>query len=524
MIQVRHVLLLSVLVLGAWALRAPSVESKEERGGAEAGVSHATGNRPYVVRIVPDFYMPGKRFNPGDPPLRAFRDVADEFEKLHPDTRIEIVDAPVGQREWLVTQLAAGQAPEILNVNVEDVWQDVQKGWYIPLDSFLEAPNPYVKPGEPGSKQWWDLFRYQDISRSKAAPDGKMYCITLDMIETGIFYNKTLFAKLGLRPPKDWEEFMRIHETIQKAGVTPMLVDVGSLADWGVDLTFDQLYRDIRPTLDLKKDPKRDMFYKGYLDWDELAFLNRKGFFTEQDPRWREVFRLLKDWRRFMPKDLGSTDFTRDFIQEKGAMFWSSSLSVQRLLRDPRRTFDWGMFYLPPITKATSKYGGGYPQCIIGEAATQFTVTNSAITDTGKAETSTKLKRCVEFLEFATVPRNCDKIVNEITALMPNVLGVPTKKALDPFVQNLLHHPYTTTKWVYTFDLRFSEVMNRMLLLYLMDGVSDEEFMDWMVKNVRTSCDTIVRRKHLDLAPFEKAWAAAAPLRKGMVDLPRDAQ
>lgn len=340
----------------------------------------------------------------------------------------------------------------------------------------------------------------------------------------GFIYNKKIFANLGLQPPKDWAEFMRIHEKVQKAGFTPMLVDVGALADWGVDLTFDQLYRDIRPTLDLKKDAKRDVFYKGYLDWDELAFLNTKGFFTEQDPRWREVFRILKDWRRFMPKDLGATDFDREFIQGKGAMYWTSSLFVQKLIRDPRRDFDWGMFYLPPITKATSKYGGGYPQCIIGEAATQFTVTNSAFSDTGNAQTSTKLKRCVEFLQFATIPRNCDKVVNEIIALMPNVLGVPTKKELEPFVKNLLHHPYTTTKWVYTFDLRFAEVMNRMMMLYLMNGVTDDEFMDWMVKNVRAACSTIVRRKNLDLAPEEREWQALAPLRAGMEDLPRSAR
>jgi raffinose/stachyose/melibiose transport system substrate-binding protein len=518
-IQFRHLSLVAVVAFGVWALRPPADGTAKDEGGASAGASHATGDRKYVIRVVPDFYMPGKRSNPGAPPLRGFRDVADDFERLHPDTRVEFIDAPVGQREWLVTQLTAGQAPEILNVNVENVWQDVHKGWYVPLDAYLEAPNPYVKPGQPGSRQWWDLFRYQAISRSKAAPDGKMYCITLDMIETGIFYNKDLFRKYDLKPPRDWEEFMRIHARLEKANVTPMLVGVGSLADWGLDLVFHQLYRDIRPTLDVKKDPKRDVFYKGYLDWDEIAFLNRKGFFTEQDPRWREVFRILKDWRRYMPRDLGATDNAREFIQGKGAMTWESSLFVQRLLRDPRRKFEWGMFYLPPITKATSKYGGGHPQCIIGEAATQFVVTNSATNDTGDAKTSEKLKRCVEFLQFATTPRNCDRVVNEMIALMPNVVGVPDKPELAPFVNNLTR-PYTTTKWLFTFDLRFMEIVNRMLYLYLMDGTSEDDFMDWMVRNVRASSETIVRRKHLDLTPHERAWAELAPLRKGMEDLP----
>ena len=29
--------------------------------------------------------------------------------------------------------------------------------------------------------------------RGKAAPDGGIYCISFDMVETGIFYNKTKF-------------------------------------------------------------------------------------------------------------------------------------------------------------------------------------------------------------------------------------------------------------------------------------------------------------------------------------------
>jgi len=523
LIQLRHLSLVAVLAVGAWALRPPSDTDAKKEGGASAGVSRATGSRKHVIRVVPDFYMPGKRSNPGEPPLRGFREVGDEFERLHPDTKIEFIDAPVGQREWLVTQLSAGQAPEIINVNVENVWQDVQKGWYVPLDKYLEAPNPYVKAGEPGSREWWDLFRYQAISRSKAAPDGKMYCITLDMVETGIFYNKKIFAKLGLQPPKDWAEFIRIQETVRKAGYTPMLVGVGELADWGVDLIFDQVYRNIRDTLDVKKDPKRDIFYKGYLDWDELAFLNQKGFFTKDDPRWRETFRIIKDWRRFMPKDISATDHAREFIQGKGAMYWSTSLFVQRLIKDPRRNFEYGMFYLPPITKETSKYAGGYPQCIIGEAATQFVLTNSAITDTGDAESSEKLKRCVQFLQFATTPKNCDTVVNEMIALMPNVVNVPDKPELKDFVANL-GRPYTTSKWVFSFDLRFMEVTNRMMQMYLADGVTEDEFMDWMVKNVSSATSTVVRRKKIDLTPHEREWQRLAPVRANMEDLPNGAR
>jgi raffinose/stachyose/melibiose transport system substrate-binding protein len=441
--------------------------------------------------------------------LKGLAEVAKEYERLFPDTKIVFDEVP-SAREWLVTQLVGEQAPDIMNINVEDVWQDVQKGWYVPLDEYLEAPNPFVPTGSVGSEQWWDQFKYQAISRGKAAPDGQMYCITLDMIETGIFYNRDIFRKVGVRPPQSWSEFIELQARIQKAGYIPMLVDQNALADWGVDLVFDQFYRDLRPILDLKGDPRRDGYQTGYLDWDEIAFLNSKGFFSREDPRWHELFRTLKDWRRFFVKDMGSSGMERLFVTQRGAMYWSSSFTVNKLARDPNIDFDWGVFYLPPITKEYSRFGSGHEMCVIGGAATQLSVTNSAFNDTKDPATSEKLKRVIGFLQFLTVPRNADMVVNEVLALLPNIVGVEPRRELQPFAE-ILEREYTTTKWLFTFDLRFNDIMTRMFFLYLQDGISHEEFMEWMDKNVRSAAQTIIRRKRLDLEPFESEWERRAP-------------
>jgi raffinose/stachyose/melibiose transport system substrate-binding protein len=188
----RTISLVLVFLFGAWALW-PRAEPEVSEAGTAISDS---GPRKYTIRFAPGIYMPGRRPMDLGAPLKGMGIVAREFEKQFQDTKIEFTEAPIGSREYLVTQLAAEQAPEILNVNVEDVWQDVQKGWYVPLDSYLNQPNPFVPAGKPGSVQWWDQFKYQAISRSKAAPDGKVYCITFDMVETGIFYNKDIFRRL----------------------------------------------------------------------------------------------------------------------------------------------------------------------------------------------------------------------------------------------------------------------------------------------------------------------------------------
>ena len=459
-------------------------------------------------------YMPGRRPMDIGQPLQGLFKVAREFEKLYPDTRIEFSEAPVGSREYLVTQLAAEQAPEILNVNVEDVWQDVQKGWYVALDSYLEQPNPFVK----GNKQWWDQFKYQAMSRGKAAPDGKMYCITFDMVETGIFYNKDIFKRLGLSVPKDWPEFIDVQEKIKRARLIPLLVGSTDIADWGMDLIFDQVYGEILPGLDLHKDPVRELSLAGYLDWDEIAFLAGKGYFTKRDARFVETFRLLKSWRTYWPKSL-TDNLAKLFMTQKGAMWWSGSWAVNRLERDPQVKFDWGVFYLPPIPRSYNRFADGHEQVVIGGAGTQFEVTKTAFNDTHDPATSTKLKRAIAFLQFLTVPKNTDLVVNEILAFLPNIVGAEPNPSLLPF-HEFLQRKCSKTKWLYTFDLRFNEIYRRMLDLYLNDGIEEAEFIEWMEKNVRTASETVVRRKGLDLSKFEGAWQANAPLRAGMRELP----
>ncbi|HTQ09826.1 MAG TPA: ABC transporter substrate-binding protein [Fimbriimonadaceae bacterium] len=511
----RYVSLILVILIGAWALW-PREGDKTE-GGTQTAESGPP--RKYTIRFAPGIYMPGRRPMDLGKPLKGLYVVAAEFEKLYPDTHIEFTEAPVGQREYLITQLAAEQAPEIINVNVEDVWEDVQKGWYASLDDYLDKPNPFIPKGRPGSAHWWDQFKYQAISRGKAAPDGKMYCITYDMVETGIFYNKDIFSRLGLSVPRDWNELIQVEEKIKKAGLIPMIVAAISIADWGLDLIFDQMYQSIVPGIDLTKDPKRDAYQPGYLDWDEIAFLNSKGFFTDRDPRYVETFRILKAWRPYFEKDMSSTQLDRMFISQEGAMYWTGSWMVNQLMRDPDVGFHWGVFYLTAIPRSYDRFADGHPMVVIGGSGTQFSVTNSAFNDTHDPATSEKLKRTIAFLQFLTVPRNVDRVVNEITAFLPNVVGVDPHSELLPF-DKFLQRRYTTTKWLYTFDLRFNEILTRMLDLYLNNGIGEDEFMQWMESNVRTACETVVKRKNLSLSKFEPRWGQLAPVRAKYADLP----
>lgn len=507
----------AIVLLGGYAIVAPELEKAPETAEA-AAAAQTRRQAKHVIRMVPNVYQPGTIPLGAGEPISGLREVADEFERLYPDTRLEFINAPVGMREWLVTQLSSGMAPDILQVNVEDIWQDVHKNWYVGLNRYLEAPNPFIPEGQPGSAKWWDLFKYEAISKGKAAPNGQHYCISYDMVETGVFYNKTMFDELGLREPQTWEEFLELMEELRAREITPFLSNVQLFGDWALDLIFDQVYYDILPGIDLVQDPEREVYLEGYLDADELAFLNTKGFFTAEDPRWQETFRLIKEWKETAGRGSLILDLS-PFINQDAAMIWGSSTNVQRFVEGDTLDFEWGVFYPPAMTTATSPYAGGHEMCVIGGSAMQYTVTNSSYNDTGNPETSEKLERVVAFLQLMTVPENADKIINEVALFLPNIKGVEPREELRPF-DDFLRRRYTTTKWTYTFDLRFNDILMRMLGLYLTDGIGHEGFMGWMSDNVQTASQNYARRVGKDEAALQRRWEELAPLRADYDALP----
>ena len=486
-------------------------------------------------------FAPGNQYTPGvslfgmSEPLEGLTKVIRKYEERHPDTRIEVFNVPTVQREYLVTQLSSGAAPDIVKVNVEDVWVDVHKNWYVPLDTFLEQPNPYVvekgDPDLPGARQWWDMFRYQALTRGKAGPDGKYYCYTLDAVETGIFYNKTLFGRLGLEVPQTMTEFFYVAETIKKNGYIPLIAVLQSYADWGVDLIFDQLYYELLPGIDLVKDPTREAYLQGYLDSEEIAFLHSKGFFTKEDPRFLEKWRLLKQLRQYLAQEMNvRSGQERQFINQQAAMVWLPSTLTYRLVADKNLGFEWGVFYFPMVDEAVSEMASNTPACVVGGAATQFEVTNSAVSDTDpslpfeeRMLQSERLKRVIGFLQFLSLPENAELVTNENPRFIPNIVGVEPLPELEPF-EKILERRYTTTKWLNTFDLRFFDVLQRMFALYLEDGATLEELVSWMDDNISASSELFENRKGIDWESLEKRWQELAPAREGMTFLPKPLQ
>lgn len=138
----RYGCIAAIIAGGAWLMLAPS-----DAGTVIGPVRPARPTARITLRVMPGpFYAPG--ITPGGigTPNRAFAEVCAAYEALHPDVAISIEPSLGAVREYLVTQLSAGKAPDIVMVNVEDVWADVHKEWYVPLDATWSSLIPTVSP------------------------------------------------------------------------------------------------------------------------------------------------------------------------------------------------------------------------------------------------------------------------------------------------------------------------------------------------------------------------------------------
>ena len=75
------------------------------------------------------------------------------------------------------------------------------------------------------SALWQDAISKGYLSeqvRSYYTVSGKQYCVPLNVGYWGMFYNKHVFDRYQLQPPRTWSDFLAILSTLKSNGVTPM--------------------------------------------------------------------------------------------------------------------------------------------------------------------------------------------------------------------------------------------------------------------------------------------------------------
>ncbi len=155
--------------------------------------------------------------------LNPHQEIIARFEDANPDVLVQL-EAVAGRDYYtrLLTQIAAGDAPDILQIGDDAVPMFVDRGALLPLDDFINGSDP-LDPSIylPGT---FDPGQYK----------GQQWCLPKDFSPLGVYYNKKLFDEYGIdypTPDWNWDDLLTIAQELTKDTDGDGQTDI-----WGIQL------------------------------------------------------------------------------------------------------------------------------------------------------------------------------------------------------------------------------------------------------------------------------------------------
>ena len=343
--------------------------------------------------------------------------VRDDFEKPSGIT-VDISTLPFeNMRTVLQTQLRSGEGPDVFN------WGSGPSfgGALAKAGLLYDLTDAYKENN-------WQVY---DFAKERVTVDGKIYGIPGELETIGIFYNKSIFDKLGLKPPQTLQELDEVSKKIRDSGLTPMAV--GDQEGWeGGHLLSMALSSEIGSD-------GMEQLFNGSRSWDSP-----------------EVVRALQTWKDFdqsgyLPKSPTSVNYdssTSLFYSGDAAMIPTGSWLVGEI--DDNTDFPVG--YIPfPAPDGRGIFTGGLGSGPFVSA------------------TTSKVDASIEFLNFLASEKHGEWTVEHLHTIPPRPLNT---KNLDvsPLFAQVLRDTATVGAgggFGYNIDVMVSDAVNQAMY----DGV-----------------------------------------------------
>jgi multiple sugar transport system substrate-binding protein len=157
----------------------------------------------------------------------TYHKVAREFEKEHPEIKIEfIVRNDADYKRALEQWLTAKSGPDVLYWQAgERLRRLSRKGLIYPLDDLWK-------------QEQWDSVFTQGVKEAVSF-EGSVFSLPYSYYQWGFYYKKSLFQKLDLQAPETWDEFLSVCETLTSNGLSA--IAIGTKNHWPAAGWFDYL-------------------------------------------------------------------------------------------------------------------------------------------------------------------------------------------------------------------------------------------------------------------------------------------
>ena len=177
-------------------------------GFAAAGAAHAKGSSDSAGKAVENKAPVVVTFFNGKAETVEWMDkLIARYNSENPGIRVE-QEFQKDASNVIKLKFASGDYPDITTVYGQDY---ADQGLYLDLS---------------GEARWWDRINPAIREMCTDMRSGKQYRIATNMTMAGLFYNKKIFAELGLKQAKTWDEFAANLRAIKngKPGVDPLFM------------------------------------------------------------------------------------------------------------------------------------------------------------------------------------------------------------------------------------------------------------------------------------------------------------
>ncbi|SFV04691.1 extracellular solute-binding protein [Alicyclobacillus macrosporangiidus] len=138
---------------------------------------------------------------------QVYKDAVARFEQSHPGVQVKMLRIPNDQyKQKFAVAMSGGNGP--------DVFHSWGGGW---LKQFVDAGQVLDLAGKI------DSSHYLKAALDNATFNGKVYGVPLGLSVTAVYYNKEIFQKLNLQPPKTWDDLLSVIQTLKKNNITHLL-------------------------------------------------------------------------------------------------------------------------------------------------------------------------------------------------------------------------------------------------------------------------------------------------------------
>jgi raffinose/stachyose/melibiose transport system substrate-binding protein len=212
--------------------------------------------------------------NGGDAEVKAFNEIIENFQKQS-DVQVKLEELPSSNdyENIIKTRFATNDPPDIFYF-----WSGSNQYSNMQADTSLVDVT--------GEEFVGDLT---DAIKTYQTVDGKIYGVPWGTYNAmGVFYNKSVFTKLGLSTPNNYQEFLNICKTVKDAGITPIFEAAGTV--WPTQIfTLCGFQSIVLPTIggdegvdkiannkiQLKDIPALKDVFTRYYDLNKLGYMNK---------------------------------------------------------------------------------------------------------------------------------------------------------------------------------------------------------------------------------------------------------